>query len=166
MIYIAFIAVYMVALVGVGLIRSRKVENQEDFAVAGRSLSTFVLFGTMVATWIGTGSIFGQTVYLTGKYFTGEPLFVEKDNLGRPIGHRANGTYFLMARTDGHRRKGEDDVGFCRRLLVDHGIATIPTSVFHSAEHAHHVHGMARFAFCKTDAVLQAAAEKLGKLPT
>ena len=55
-------------------------------------------------------------------------------------------------------------VAFCRRLLIDHGIATIPTSVFHSAEHAHHVHGLARFAFCKTDAVLQAATEKLGKL--
>jgi N-succinyldiaminopimelate aminotransferase len=76
------------------------------------------------------------------------------------------GTYFLMARTDRHRRKEEDDVAFCRRLLIDHGIATIPTSVFHSAEHGHHVHGMARFAFCKTDAVLQAAADKLGRLST
>lgn len=60
MIYIAFITAYMVALVGVGFIRSRRVESQEDFAVAGRTLSTFVLFGTMVATWIGTGSIFGH----------------------------------------------------------------------------------------------------------
>lgn len=74
------------------------------------------------------------------------------------------GTYFLMARTDRHRRAGEDDVAFCRRLLVDHGIATIPTSGFHSAEHAVHVHGMARFAFCKTQAVLQAAADRLSKL--
>lgn len=60
MIYISFIGVYMVALVGVALLRSRRVKTQDDFAVAGRSLSTFVLFGTMVATWIGTGSIFGQ----------------------------------------------------------------------------------------------------------
>ena len=28
--------------------------------MAGRKLSTFVLFGTMLATWIGTGSIFGN----------------------------------------------------------------------------------------------------------
>ncbi len=74
------------------------------------------------------------------------------------------GTYFLMARTDKHRRDGEDDVTFCRRLLLDHGLAAIPPSVFYSPEHAHHVHGMARFAFCKTQPVLDAAAERLAKL--
>ena len=76
------------------------------------------------------------------------------------------GTYFLMARTDRFRRKEEDDVAFCKRLLVDHGVAAIPTSAFHSAEHAHHVAGLARFAFCKTEAVLQAAAVKLSRLST
>lgn len=74
------------------------------------------------------------------------------------------GTYFLMARTDLHRRDGEDDVAFCRRLLVDHGIAAIPPSVFYSPEHASHVHGMARFAFCKTQLVLEAAAARLARL--
>ncbi|MDP2271195.1 MAG: aminotransferase class I/II-fold pyridoxal phosphate-dependent enzyme [Archangium sp.] len=74
------------------------------------------------------------------------------------------GTYFLMARTDRHRRDGEDDVAFCRRLLVDHGIAAIPPSVFYSPEHASYVHGMARFAFCKTQPVLDAAADRLAKL--
>lgn len=74
------------------------------------------------------------------------------------------GTYFLMARTDRHRRSGEDDVAFCRRLLIDHKVASIPTSGFHSPEHAHWVHGLARFAFCKTEAALQAAAEHLQRL--
>ena len=74
------------------------------------------------------------------------------------------GTYFLMARTDKYRRAGEDDVAFCRRLLIDHGLASIPTSVFHCAEHAAHANGMARFAFCKTQAVLEGAAERLVKL--
>lgn len=74
------------------------------------------------------------------------------------------GTYFLMARTDRHRRQGEDDVAFCKRLLVDHGVASIPTSAFYAAEHAPFAHRHARFAFCKTDAVLQAAAERLAKL--
>ncbi|PYS55907.1 MAG: hypothetical protein DMG13_01560 [Acidobacteria bacterium] len=58
-IYFWTIVAYMVALVGIGALRSRRVESQEDFSVAGRQLSTFVLFGTMLATWIGTGSIFG-----------------------------------------------------------------------------------------------------------
>ncbi len=59
--YFATILIYLVALIGVGLWKSRGVSTQEDFAVAGRSLSTFVVFGTMLATWIGTGSIFGNS---------------------------------------------------------------------------------------------------------
>ena len=59
-IYFWSIIAYLVFLIGIGAIRSRGVENQEDFSVAGRDLSTFVLFGTMLATWIGTGSIFGN----------------------------------------------------------------------------------------------------------
>jgi solute:Na+ symporter, SSS family len=59
-IYFWTIVAYLVFLIGVGALRSRGVENQEDFSVAGRQLSTFVLFGTMLATWIGTGSIFGN----------------------------------------------------------------------------------------------------------
>src|SRR5262245_38640393 len=59
-IYFWTIVVYLICLIGVGALRSKGVENQEDFSVAGRQLSTFVLFGTMLATWIGTGSIFGN----------------------------------------------------------------------------------------------------------
>lgn len=75
-----------------------------------------------------------------------------------------DGTYFLMAKTDRHRRDGEDDIAFCRRLLLEHGVAAIPPSVFYSPEHAPEVHGLARFAFCKTDVVLAAAAQRLLKL--
>ncbi len=50
----------MIILVIVGAVRGRQVTTQEDFAVAGRKLPVFVLFGTMLATWIGTGSIFGN----------------------------------------------------------------------------------------------------------
>ncbi|HEV8131215.1 MAG TPA: sodium:solute symporter family protein [Acidobacteriota bacterium] len=59
-IYFWTIVAYLIALIGVGAIRSRGVKTQEDFSVAGRKLSVFVLFGTMLATWIGTGSIFGN----------------------------------------------------------------------------------------------------------
>jgi solute:Na+ symporter, SSS family len=67
-IYFWTIVAYMIFLVGVGTVRSRGVDKQEDFSVAGRSLGTFVLFGTMLATWIGTGSIFGNAgkVYEVG----------------------------------------------------------------------------------------------------
>ena len=51
---------YLLALAIVGFKGSRSISSQEDFSVAGRKLNTFVLFGTMLATWIGTGSIFGN----------------------------------------------------------------------------------------------------------
>lgn len=72
-----------------------------------------------------------------------------------------HGSYFILARTDRHRRAGEDDVAFCRRLVHDAGVAAIPPSVFFSPEHASAMHGFARFAFCKTDAVLEAGAARL-----
>ena len=59
-IYFWTILVYLVALLWVGFRGSRDVRSQEDFSVAGRRLNTFVLSGTLLATWIGTGSIFGN----------------------------------------------------------------------------------------------------------
>jgi len=54
------IIIYLSALVVVALRTTRGVATQEDFSIAGRRLNAFVLFGTMLATWIGTGSIFGN----------------------------------------------------------------------------------------------------------
>lgn len=72
-----------------------------------------------------------------------------------------HGSYFVMARTDRHRRAGEDDVAFCKRLVHEAKVASIPPSVFYTPEHAASVHGLARFAFCKTDPVLAAGVERL-----
>ncbi len=72
-----------------------------------------------------------------------------------------DGTYFLVARTDAVRRAGEDDVQLCRRLTTEARVAAIPPSVFHSPEHAASARGLARFAFCKTDPVLDEAARRL-----
>jgi Na+/proline symporter len=52
---------YLVALVLVGVRKVRSVRTHADFTLAGRNLPTFVLFGTLLATWIGTGSIFGNS---------------------------------------------------------------------------------------------------------
>ena len=59
MIYFWFILTYLIILIGVGAYRSKYVRTQEDFVVAGRNLSAKVLVGTLMATWIGTGSIMG-----------------------------------------------------------------------------------------------------------
>ncbi len=57
MLYFWSILIYLLFLIGVGAIRSRKVKTQTDFMVAGRKLSAPVLVGTLLATWIGSGSI-------------------------------------------------------------------------------------------------------------
>jgi SSS family solute:Na+ symporter/sodium/proline symporter len=57
MIYFWVIIAYLVILIGVGAYRSKFVKNQDDFMVAGRRLSAKVLVGTLLATWIGSGSI-------------------------------------------------------------------------------------------------------------
>ena len=57
MIYFWVILAYLVVLILVGAWRSRAVKTQTDFMVAGRRLSARVLVGTLLATWIGSGSI-------------------------------------------------------------------------------------------------------------
>ncbi|MCA8969820.1 MAG: sodium:solute symporter family protein [Planctomycetes bacterium] len=59
-IHTAFVVLYLLVLVGLGLWKSGKITNQEEFSLAGRNLGVVVLVGTLLATWIGTGSIFGN----------------------------------------------------------------------------------------------------------
>ncbi len=68
MVYVVFIGVYLFALIGIGVYKSKSIKTQADFAVAGRSLTPWVLVGTMLATWIGTGSVLGNAgkTYDTG----------------------------------------------------------------------------------------------------
>ncbi len=56
--YLLSIGVYLLALVGVGIYKAKAVEDSEDFMVAGRSLPWYILVGTLLATWIGSGSMF------------------------------------------------------------------------------------------------------------
>lgn len=73
-----------------------------------------------------------------------------------------HGSYFVMANFesvfDG------DDIAFAKWLTEVVGVACIPPTFFYSPEHRHIVEKEARFAFCKSDAVLDAAQAQLGKL--
>jgi len=72
-----------------------------------------------------------------------------------PIG----GAYFLL--TDvGHLGAG-GDVGFCRRLVTEVGVAAIPTSVFYADPAS--APPLARFCFAKKDQTLEAAAERFAR---
>jgi len=57
-IYLASIVFYLFALVAVGVYKISSVKDSEDFMVAGRTLPWFVLVGTLLATWMGSGSLF------------------------------------------------------------------------------------------------------------
>src|SRR3972149_7831376 len=60
MTYLVGIFIYLLVLTGISIYKSRQVKTQEDFAVAGRSLSPWIMVCTMLAVWIGTGSIVGN----------------------------------------------------------------------------------------------------------
>ena len=59
---------YTGTIVGVGIWKSRQVKSHDDFMVAGRSVPVALLVGTLVCTWIGSGSLFGGAglAYRTG----------------------------------------------------------------------------------------------------
>ncbi|MBT3180329.1 MAG: sodium:solute symporter family protein [Candidatus Marinimicrobia bacterium] len=60
MIHLTVLSLYLFTLIALGVYKSATIKTQSDFAVAGRSLTPWVLVGTMLATWIGTGSILGN----------------------------------------------------------------------------------------------------------
>ena len=64
----AVVFLYPLILIGVSLWRSRTVKSHEDFMVAGRQVPVILLVGTLVCTWIGSGSLFGGAglAYRTG----------------------------------------------------------------------------------------------------
>lgn len=72
------------------------------------------------------------------------------------------GTYFifcdfrpLIPRLNGFNG---DDVEFCRRMTVDGGVTAVPVSAFYGEEPPQH---FVRFSFCKEDATLDAAIERM-----
>ncbi|MFC1758088.1 sodium:solute symporter [Planctomycetota bacterium] len=60
MVYLICVIAYLILLGGIAVWKSGAVKNQSDFAVAGRSLSPWMMVCTMLAVWIGTGSIVGN----------------------------------------------------------------------------------------------------------
>jgi N-succinyldiaminopimelate aminotransferase len=68
----------------------------------------------------------------------------------------SQGTYFLNI--DISPLGETDDVAFCRRLVLEHGVAAIPVSAFY-AEGA--VKNVVRFCFAKKDETLDAGLERL-----
>src|SRR6266508_1980067 len=73
---------------------------------------------------------------------------------------RPDGAYYIM--TDISAFGFADDVEFTRHLIREVGVACVPGSSFYSVPERGHQ--QVRFCFCKKDATLQLAAERLEKL--
>jgi SSS family solute:Na+ symporter len=58
-IYTITVLAYPLILIGIGIWRSRAVRTHADFMVAGRSLPAWMLVGSLVCTWVGSGTLFG-----------------------------------------------------------------------------------------------------------
>ena len=70
-----------------------------------------------------------------------------------------DGTYFQVVNYN--QISSKNDVDFAKELIVNHGVASIPISVFYNDATDRH---MLRFCFAKTDETLIAAAKKLNKI--
>jgi methionine aminotransferase len=69
------------------------------------------------------------------------------------------GTYFQLMQYDDI--SDEPDTKFSQRITIDHGVASIPVSVFY---HDRTDHNVVRFCFAKKDETLERAAEKLCRI--
>jgi N-succinyldiaminopimelate aminotransferase len=69
-----------------------------------------------------------------------------------------DGTYFLVLDVTRWLQPDEDDVAFCRRLVAEAGVVLIPMGAFYEAGPPRH---LVRACFCKEDATIDAALQRL-----
>jgi SSS family solute:Na+ symporter len=62
--FLPFIIGYLALITGVALYFSRKVKSSDDFSIAGRRLGSIIIAGTLLATWMGGGSILGTANFI------------------------------------------------------------------------------------------------------
>jgi solute:Na+ symporter, SSS family len=56
-IYFWIVIIYLALLMGISIWKSRAIKSQEDFMVAGRKVPTYKLVGTLLCTWLGSGTL-------------------------------------------------------------------------------------------------------------
>jgi SSS family solute:Na+ symporter len=75
---IAFVVLYLLISVVIGLLAARRVHNTADYAVAGRSLPLAVVIATTFATWFGSETVLG----VSARFVTGGLGSVVEDPFG------------------------------------------------------------------------------------
>lgn len=66
--YLIGMLLYICLLISIGLLARKRIKNSEDFQVGGRNIPTLVLAGTLIASWLGSGTVVG---YASRVYYFG-----------------------------------------------------------------------------------------------
>lgn len=67
-VYLIGMVLYISLLITIGLLARKRIKNSEDFQVGGRNIPAFVLAGTLIASWLGSGTVVG---YASRVYYFG-----------------------------------------------------------------------------------------------
>jgi len=126
----------------------------------------FIVFATNHPTQAAVAYAFtlGNSYYeeYQALYTRKRELVMQVIEAGGMSAVQPEGTYFIMG--DFSRIYAGNDVEFCKHLIEHIGVAAIPPSAFFSPNHKHLAENHVRFAFCKSDATLEQAAERMVKL--
>jgi SSS family solute:Na+ symporter len=64
-IYLVAVILYLLIMAGIGIFFAKtSVKNNDDFMVAGRRLPLFVVIGTLLATFVGSGTVVGGASFI------------------------------------------------------------------------------------------------------
>jgi SSS family solute:Na+ symporter/sodium/proline symporter len=58
-VYLLTVIAYLVIMILISVSRARRIHDQRDFMVGGRTVSTILMITTLIATWTGAGSLIG-----------------------------------------------------------------------------------------------------------
>src|SRR5512133_246153 len=78
---IAFVVLYLLASVAIGLYAAKRVNNTADYAVAGRNLALPVIIATTFATWFGSETVLG----VSARFVSGGLGAVVEDPFGASL---------------------------------------------------------------------------------
>lgn len=83
-VHVTILVVYLVLLIAIGawFSRAKAVSTADDYVFAGRNLPRPVMIGTMLATWVGSGTIIGGASFA----YTYGPLASIFFMAGTPVG--------------------------------------------------------------------------------
>jgi SSS family transporter len=76
------VGIYMLAMLVIGVHAAKRTSSTDDFMVAGRSLPLWLCCGSVMATWLGGGSMLG----VSGLAYEGGLLAVIADPFGAALG--------------------------------------------------------------------------------